>query len=90
MAPLIEARGLEKSFGDKKVVNGVDLAIAAGRIYGLVGPDGAGKTTTIRLLCGLLQPEAGQVFIDGIGVHQNPEAGPRPLGLSFSAFLAVR
>jgi ABC-2 type transport system ATP-binding protein len=77
---LIEARGLVKSFGPNKVVDGVDLAIDGGGIYGLVGPDGAGKTTTIRLLCGLLQPDGGQVFIDGIGVDQEPEAARARLG----------
>ncbi len=80
MSLLIEAHGLEKSFGERKAVAQVDLSIAAGEIYGLVGPDGAGKTTTIRLLCGLLRPDAGHVFIDGIGLHQDPEAARARLG----------
>ena len=53
---LVQASGLQKSFGDVHAVNGVDLKIASGEIYGLVGSDGAGKTTTMRLLVGALLP----------------------------------
>ncbi len=55
---LIEARNLNKSFAAVQAVNGLGLKVAAGEIYGLVGPDGAGKTTTIRLLCGAIQPDS--------------------------------
>lgn len=60
MDPLIEAQHLFKSFGETKAVDGVNLRVAAGEVYGLVGPDGAGKTTTIRLLCGALQANQGK------------------------------
>jgi ABC-2 type transport system ATP-binding protein len=53
----IDARRLHKSFGDTRAVDGVDLRVSTGEIYGLVGPDGAGKTTTIRLLCGAMLPD---------------------------------
>ncbi|MEA3439312.1 MAG: ABC transporter ATP-binding protein [Chloroflexota bacterium] len=56
METLIEAHNLHKSFGDTIAVDNINLSIAAGEIYGLLGPDGAGKTTTLRLLCGSLQP----------------------------------
>jgi ABC-2 type transport system ATP-binding protein len=56
---LIEAKNLFKSFWGTKAVDGLSLDIAAGEIYGLVGPDGAGKTTTLRLLCGALDPDHG-------------------------------
>ncbi len=56
--PLIEASHLQRNFGDTQAVRDVSLRVAAGEIYGLVGPDGAGKTTTIRLLCGALKPKA--------------------------------
>jgi len=56
---VIEARGLTKRFGGKTVVDGIDLTVARGEIVGFLGPNGSGKTTTIRMLCGLLKPDAG-------------------------------
>lgn len=57
MEPLIEVRNLHRSFGELHAVDGVNFQLAPGEIYGLVGPDGAGKTTTIRLLCGAMLPD---------------------------------
>ena len=57
---LIETRHLSKTFGETHAVQELNLAVAAGEIYGLVGPDGAGKTTTLRLLCGALLPDAAR------------------------------
>jgi len=57
---VIDVEGLTKSFGNRKVVDNVDMQVARGEIYGFLGPNGSGKTTTIRLLCGLLTPDAGQ------------------------------
>jgi ABC-type multidrug transport system ATPase subunit len=59
MPPLIEATDLHKAFGEVRAVDGVTLAVAAGEAYGLVGPDGAGKTTTLRMLVGALTPDRG-------------------------------
>ena len=58
--PVIDVRGLTKRFGDKTVVDKFDLAVPKGAIYGFLGPNGSGKTTTIRMVCGLLQPDAGE------------------------------
>jgi ABC-2 type transport system ATP-binding protein len=55
----IEVKGLTKKFGSRRVVNALDLQIRRGEIYGFLGPNGSGKTTTIRMLCGLLTPDAG-------------------------------
>jgi ABC-2 type transport system ATP-binding protein len=55
----IAARGLTKRFGDKVVVDGFDMDVPKGAIYGFLGPNGSGKTTTIRMMCGLLTPDAG-------------------------------
>ena len=56
----IEVRGLTKRYGDRLVVDHVDMRVPRGRIYGFLGPNGSGKTTTIRMLCGLLTPDAGE------------------------------
>ena len=55
----IDVQGLNKSFGDKHVVNNVSLKVRHGEIFGFLGPNGSGKTTTIRMMCGLLKPDSG-------------------------------
>ena len=59
--PVISARGLTKSFGSVRALDGLDLSIARGEVHGFLGPNGAGKSTTIRVLLGLLRPDAGSV-----------------------------
>ena len=68
---LIVARGLTKVYGVKPALDHIDLTIGSGRIVGLLGPNGSGKTTFIKLLCGLIQPTLGMLQIDGAapGVH---------------------
>src|SRR4030042_4688674 len=61
----ISASGLRKSFEDGEAVRGLDLRVRPGEMFGLVGPDGAGKTTTIRLLCGILRPASGTARVLG-------------------------
>ena len=56
---VIDVAGITKRFGDKTVVNGIDLSVRRGEIYGFLGPNGSGKTTFIRMLCGLLTPDGG-------------------------------
>ena len=65
MEAAIEVRGARKSFGLVQAVAGVDLEVRRGEIYGLVGPSGAGKTTLIRIICGLLGRDAGEVWVLG-------------------------
>lgn len=55
----VTAQGLVKRFGDRRVVDGVDIAVPRGMIYGVLGPNGAGKTTTLRMLLGIIEPDAG-------------------------------
>jgi ABC-2 type transport system ATP-binding protein len=76
----IETVGLTRSFGAVKAVDGLDLHAPAGRIYGLVGPDGAGKTTTLRILCGVLLPDGGRASVAGVDVVKDPEEVRRHLG----------
>jgi ABC-2 type transport system ATP-binding protein len=77
---LIQAQGLHKSFGDNQAVNDVSLHIAAGEIYGLVGSDGAGKTTTLRLLVGALQADAGEIEVCGYDVKMQVEQARAQIG----------
>src|SRR5215207_64953 len=76
----IETISLARSFGAVRAVDGLDLRVPAGRIYGLVGPDGAGKTTTLRILCGALLPDGGQAQVTGVDVIRDPEEVRRHLG----------
>ncbi|HEX6361661.1 MAG TPA: ABC transporter ATP-binding protein [Albitalea sp.] len=64
----IDVRGLTKRYGARTVVDRVDLQVAAGRICGFLGPNGSGKTTTIRMLCGLLTPDAGEGTCLGLDI----------------------
>ncbi|HOI65158.1 MAG TPA: ABC transporter ATP-binding protein, partial [Thiomonas arsenitoxydans] len=63
-----------KRFGAVNAVRGVEFSVGKGEIFGLVGPDGAGKTTTMRMLAGVLHPDAGALLVDGVDVVQDPEA----------------
>lgn len=69
--PLLSFRGLKKSFSGKTVVDGVSLDLYPGQVVGLVGENGAGKSTTKNMLCGLLEPSDGQIFVDGVRVERN-------------------
>jgi len=69
---VIRAERLTRRFGELIAVNGLDLAIGKGEVFGLVGPDGAGKTTTLRLLTGLLDADAGTVTVAGFNVAEKP------------------
>jgi ABC-2 type transport system ATP-binding protein len=64
--PIVVAQGLARAFGDVKAVQGVDFTIRRGEMFGLIGPDGAGKSTTLRMVVGLLTPDAGQVRTCGL------------------------
>ena len=73
LQPIIAADGLGKQFGPVAAVNGLSFIVNRGEIFGLVGPDGAGKTTTMRMLAGVMQPDAGSIVIDGVDVMTSPE-----------------
>ncbi len=75
---MIEASGLTRRFGDIVAVDGVDLNVPAGAVLGLLGPDGAGKSTLIRMLATVLRPDAGDAAVDGFSVtRQSGKVTPR-------------
>lgn len=78
----VDARGITKSFGETKALNGVDLQVEAGSILGLLGPNGAGKTTTVRVLTTLLKPDGGTVLVGGHDVVRRPAVVRRFIGLT--------
>jgi lipopolysaccharide export system ATP-binding protein len=69
---LLKVRGLVKSYGRRRVVDGVDFEVNPGEIVGLLGPNGAGKTTTFRMACGMIDPDAGRVTLAGQDVTNWP------------------
>jgi ABC-2 type transport system ATP-binding protein len=86
-APLaIDVRGLTKRYGGHAVVDNVDLQVRAGRICGFLGPNGSGKTTTIRMLCGLLTPDAGQGACLGLDIRTQAAAIKRQVGYMTQRF----
>lgn len=70
---VIDVKGLIKEFAGKRVVNGVDLTISKGQVWGFLGPNGSGKTTTIRMICGLLTPTFGQGTCLGYDIIKEAE-----------------
>jgi lipopolysaccharide export system ATP-binding protein len=69
---LLKVRGLVKSYGRRRVVDGVDFEVESGEIVGLLGPNGAGKTTSFRMACGMIDPDAGRVNLGGQDVTNWP------------------
>src|SRR5262249_10540536 len=69
----IEVEGLTKSFGGRTVVRNLSMRVKRGSIYGFLGPNGSGKTTTIRMLCGLLTPDAGRGTCLGYDIRTEAE-----------------
>ena len=82
---LVVLDGLTRRFGTLAAVDRLSLEVREGELFGIVGPDGAGKTTTLRMLAGVLPPSAGEAHIAGVGVSRDPE-GVKP----FIAYMAQR
>ena len=74
---ILELKNIEKSFGEKKVLSGISLQAESGRAFGILGRNGAGKTTAIRILMGVFSQDSGQVLVDGKPIDR------RQLGLGY-------
>ncbi|MFA5909078.1 MAG: ABC transporter ATP-binding protein [Vicinamibacterales bacterium] len=82
----IDVRGLTRKFGDFVAVNDLSFSVKQGEIFGFLGANGAGKSTTIRMLCGLLKPTSGTALVGGVDVSRDPEAVKRRIGYMSQRF----
>jgi len=82
----IDVKGLSKSYSGRKVVDDVDLQVATGRIVGFLGPNGSGKTTSLRMLCGLLTPDAGEGRVLGLDFRRQTAKVKRQVGYMTQKF----
>lgn len=84
--PAINVVELTRRFGAFVAVDHVSFEVARGEVFGFLGSNGAGKSTTIRMLCGLLKPTSGQAFVDGVDVGKDPETVKRRIGYMSQKF----
>ena len=84
--PAVRTAGLRKVFGHLVAVEGLDLEVPRGQVFGLLGPNGSGKTTAIRMLCGLLEPTSGGATVAGIDVVRHPDEVRRRIGYMSQKF----
>ncbi len=89
-APVIDVKGLTKRFGERTVVDHFDIRVPKGAIYGFLGPNGSGKTTTIRMLCGLLTPDAGEGTCLGFDVRHDAARIKEQVGYMTQKFSLLR
>jgi len=85
-AHAIEVRGLSRRFGQFVAVNNLSFDVARGEIFGFLGSNGAGKSTTIRMLCGLLRPSSGTALVGGVDVARDPEGVKQRIGYMSQRF----
>lgn len=83
MENIIEIRDLHKSFGDIHAVDGLSIKVKKGQLYAFLGLNGAGKSTTISIMCGHLDKDSGQIFIDGIDLDKNLDKIKSKIGVVF-------
>ena len=82
---MLEARGLSKTFGGKPALRDVSFQLEKGEIYGLLGHNGAGKSTSLGIILGMVAPDAGEVEIDGVSVQRDRGRALRKVGAIFEA-----
>ncbi|HBL47903.1 MAG TPA: multidrug ABC transporter ATP-binding protein, partial [Planctomycetaceae bacterium] len=77
---MIETRNLTKRYGDLIAVNNINLSLGEGDVYGFIGPNGSGKTTTMRMIATLLSPDYGEAYVCGKSIYTHPEEIRRLVG----------
>jgi branched-chain amino acid transport system ATP-binding protein len=84
MMPLLTTRGLSRDFGGLRAVDTVDFSLMPGEIRALIGPNGAGKTTFVSLVCGRIEPSAGEIAFDGVDITRLPAHRRVRLGIAYT------
>ncbi|MBN1914460.1 MAG: LPS export ABC transporter ATP-binding protein [Parachlamydiales bacterium] len=85
MNPLLKVQHLEKTYGEKKVVNDLSFEIHSGEVLGFLGPNGAGKTTAFYMVIGLIQPDRGDIFFHNINITREPIHKRAMMGMGYLA-----
>lgn len=80
---LLEVKGLSKTYSKKVVIRNIDLNVTTGEIVGLLGPNGAGKTTTFYSILGVVKPDRGNIYLDGIEISRLPMYKRALMGISY-------
>jgi phospholipid/cholesterol/gamma-HCH transport system ATP-binding protein len=80
--PLIELKGVSKSFGRNAILDRVDLTVHRGDAIAIIGPSGTGKSTILRIMCGLLAPDDGEIYVRGQKRERLLEDAEDPIGIS--------
>ncbi len=83
---MIEVKNIQKNFDDIKAIDNISATIEEGHVFGLIGTNGAGKSTFMRILCGVLKPDFGEVYIDGKAVYDNPKVKSKIFYISDDQF----
>jgi len=83
MSNVIEIKGLCKSFGEVKAVQGISFSVEKGSLFAFLGVNGAGKSTTISMMCGQLEPDAGEIYVDGNDLRRDSDTLKRSIGVVF-------
>ena len=89
---VLRAENLKKSYGNRLVVKGIDIEVSTGEIIALLGRNGAGKTTTFQMMVGLIKPDSGTIYLDGIDIsrhtsNRRADSGITYLPQEYSVFL---
>lgn len=83
--PILKVTNLQKTYGDRQVVKGISFEVKEGEIFGILGPNGAGKTTTLEMIEALRPIDEGEVILDGLNVHDDPQKTKEVIGIQLQS-----